>query len=86
MPDHISGELALAALRALPTDKLKSIYDTLHKRVHDFGPNAPHSEPGDYDVMDNIRKVLRDREGPEQKSGYALVGEAMSDLFRKGAD
>ncbi len=86
MTEHIAGELAVAALRALPTPKLKKIWNVLHKRVHDFGPNAPHTEPGDYDVMSDIRKILRDREGPEQKSGREMVSEAMSELFRKGAD
>lgn len=83
MADKIAGELGVAALRALPTDKLKSIWKTLDKRARNMD-EAP--EPGDYDVMDDIRKVLRDREGPENKSGYVLVAEAMNELFRKGAD
>ncbi|KKL61272.1 hypothetical protein LCGC14_2196990 [marine sediment metagenome] len=83
MPDHLAGELALAALRALPTPKLKEIWNTLHRRIHD--PKA-HPEPGDYDVMDNIRKVLRDREGPELQSGREMVVEAMRDMFTNGVD
>lgn len=83
MPDHISGELALAALRALPTPKLKSIWSTLHKRAHDL---EAHMEPGDYDVMDDIRKILRDREGSEQVSGRELVAAAMADLFKNAGD
>lgn len=83
MADHIGGELAVAALRALPTPKLKSIWEILHKRTHD--PKA-HPEPGDYDVMDNIRKILRDREGGENISGRELVAEAMRDMFKNGVD
>jgi len=82
MPDHISGELAVAALRALPTDKLKSIWSKLHKRMHD--PKA-HPEPGDWDVMDDIKKVLRDREGPKLVSGRQMLEEAFKEMFRGGS-
>ncbi len=83
MADHISGELAVAALRALPTDKLKSIWSKLHTRLHD---SKAHPEPGDYDVMDDIRKVLRDREGPVLQSGRDMVAEAMRDMFQNGVN
>lgn len=78
MADHIAGELALAGIRALSTPKLKSILNTLHVRTHD--KNA-HPEPGDWEVMSNIEKVLRDREGGKAPSGRQLLEEAFKELF-----
>jgi len=68
-----------AAVRALPSDKLKTIAKTLDGRIHSMSGKA---QPGDYDVYNLVKTELDTRTQDEApKSGRQLLEDAFKELF-----